>query len=86
MTPQEKNQHELKLVQLKAKFIKIGVYKMPTEIILTFMPKSLKGANAVKWARVASNVWNGRSAKYTTYLPIFEKAFNTLEDTEIIEN
>lgn len=86
MSPEEKNRYELQLVQLKAKFIKVGVYKMPTSTILSFMPSNLRGAKAVKWANVASNVWNGRSSQYSVYLPVFEKAYNRLKDTEITSN
>lgn len=85
MTPKEKNAYELKLVKLKAEFIKIGIVKMPMDTILGFMPKRLTGVKSIKWANIASNVWNGRSTKYDLYLPIFEKAYEVLKDTEQIQ-
>lgn len=84
MTPEEKNAYQLQLIQLQSKFIAIGVVRMPTETILSFMPSNLRGVKAVKWANKASNVWNGRSMDFETYLPIFEKAYEALKETEKI--
>lgn len=84
MTAKEKNAYELKLVQLKSKFIEIGVLKMPSKTISELMPKSVKRNDIIAWNRVASNVWNGRSTEYVKYLPIFKKAYNLLKDNETI--
>lgn len=84
MSPIERNANELKLVKLKYEFIKIGIFKMPTNTILELMPDNLKGVDAVKWSNVASNVWNGRSTQYKAYLPVFENALEILKDTEIV--
>ena len=81
---EEKNAYELELVQLKSKFIKIGVTKMPMEYVLDHLPKNLNQKEAIKWRDVASNVWNGRSTAYKKYLPIFERVYNELLDTEVV--
>ena len=84
MTAEQKNEYELRLVQLKARFIKIGVKKMPMEYVLDHLPNKLNQKQAIKWRDVASNVWNGRSTEYSKYLPIFEAVYNELLDTEIV--
>jgi len=72
------NENQKKLVDLKGKFIALGVVKMPVREIEANMP-DMPANEVSNWCKTAKAVWHFRSTEFETYLPIFEKVYEQIK-------
>ena len=73
------NENQKKLVDLKGKFIALGVVKMPVREIEANMP-DIPASEVSNWCKTAKAVWHFRSTEFEIYLPIFRKVYEKLQE------
>lgn len=81
MDPDKRNKKQKELIELQGKFIALGIVKMPVKKIETNMP-DMPANEVSNWCKTAKAVWHFRSTEFDTYLPIFQKVYNILQEKQ----